>query len=432
MRDNLKDDCPDILRLYGRSIEALEYRNPGTVFTSGRSMRDLKAAQNLRDVSVHHLIRKPGKPFAEQIAAFDRNFSKEDYIPHYEEVSKYRSLIRKATVEELKHHEVILCTTGVATSPKLLMGTNIYQLIIDEAGMCQEPQCMAPIIANSPKQVVLIGDHKQLQPIIKCRAAAKLGMIKSLFERYAEDLKHSNDERNVRFTFLNTQYRMHKQLCEFPSDEFYDKELETAQSVLDREEKLPFLRLWPDSNVPHVFCHVEGKEEVTTVSTEEGNEKSRSNPNEVKQVVKIFKHMVEVEKVCVKDINIISQYNAQCHALKQMLREEKYENVTVNTVVASQGGEWEYVIFSTVRSLPVYEIESTPSFGWCAQNLGFIIDRHQINVALTRAKRGLIIVGNKNLLMCDGVWKKLVKKYEDLNCVVSVLDFPTRSLPIPK
>ncbi|KAK3577500.1 hypothetical protein CHS0354_026454 [Potamilus streckersoni] len=431
MRDNLKNDFPDIVRLYGRSIEALEYPIPGAVFTSSRSMRDLKAAQNLRAISIHHLIRKTDRPFAEEIAEFDRKFSNKDYIPHYEEVSKYRSLIRKATVEELQQHEIILCTTGVATSPKLLMGTNIYQLIIDEAGMCQEPQCMASIIANQPKQVVLIGDHKQLRPIIKCREAAKLGMNKSLFERYAEDLKLTNDERNVQFTFLNTQYRMHPRLCEFPSNEFYDKELETAVSVLEREDILPSLTLWPVSNVPHVFCHVEGREEMLTVSTEKGNEKSRSNNEEVKQVVKIFKHLVEVEKIDVKDVNVISQYNAQCHALRQEFIKKKYENFTVNTVVASQGGEWDYVIFSTVRSLPVHEIESTPSLGWCAEKLGFILDRHQINVALTRAKRGLIIVGNKNLLMCDRVWKKLVQQYEVFNCVVSSVDFPTRSLPTP-
>ncbi|KAK3577501.1 hypothetical protein CHS0354_026455 [Potamilus streckersoni] len=426
----LGDKCPRIARLYGRSIEALEYPIPGADFISKRSMRYLRADDNLHDISVHHLIRQSGKPFAEQIQEFDRSFSRPNYIPCFEEVSNYTKLINKATIEELKHHEVIMCTTGVATSPKLLHGTNIYQLIIDEAGMCPEPQCMATIIANIAKQVILIGDHKQLRPIIKCKSAANLGMSKSLFERYAEDLKSTNYRQNVKYSFLNIQYRMHPELCEFPSRKFYSGNLQTAPQVFTRENENPPLTLWPVPQKPHVLCHVDGSEEIQTVSSEEGNEMSRSNPEEVKQVVRIFKYMVDVEMVDVKDINVISQYNAQCHALRQALADEHYQNCNVNTVVSSQGREWDYVIFSTVRSLSDHQMEPSPTWGWLTQKLGFITDHHQINVALTRAKRGLIIVGNKTLLMCDEMWRSLVKQYEASRCVVTSREFPPRSADI--
>ncbi|KAK3577503.1 hypothetical protein CHS0354_026457 [Potamilus streckersoni] len=424
------EECPKIVRLYGRSIEALDYPIPGAEFTSKRSMRYLKSDENLHDITVHHLIRKIGKPFAEQIREFDRRFRNENYIPHFEEVSKYMSLISKATVEELQQYEVIMCTTGVATSPKLLKGTNIYQLIIDEAGMCTEPHCMAPIIANNVKQVILIGDHKQLRPIIKCKSAATLGMSKSLFERYAEDLKDTNYRKNVKYSFLNMQYRMHPNLCQFPSNKFYNGELQTSPEVFKREKENAPLKFWPVPQKPIILCHVEGSEEILTVSTEEGNEKSRSNLEEFKQVVKIFKYMVEVEMVEVRDINVISQYNAQCHALRKALDKENYKDFNVNTVVASQGGEWDYVIFSTVRSLSVHQIEPFPTLGWCTKNLGFITDHHQINVALTRARRGLIIVGNKTLLMCDEVWRSLVKQYEASRCVVTSWEFPPGSSDI--
>ncbi|KAL3868678.1 hypothetical protein ACJMK2_041456 [Sinanodonta woodiana] len=369
----LKDKCPKIVRLYGHSIEAKDYPIPGSNFTTKRSMRSLKADETLHDISVHHLIRKTGKPFAEQIREFDCRFIDENYIPNFEELSNYMSLISRATVEELQHYEVIMCTTGVATSPKLVKGTNICQLIIDEAGMCPEPQCMAPIIANNVKQVILIGDHKQLRPIIKCKSAATLGMNKSLFERYAEDMKSTNYSKNVKYSFLNMQCRMHPELCQFPSKTFYNGELQTSPEVFEREKANNPLKLWPAPQKPHVFCHVEGSEEILTVSTEEGNEKSRSNPEEVKQVV--------------------------C-------------------------GEWDYVIFSTVRSLSVHQIEQSPTLGWCTMNLGFITDHHQINVALTRARRGLIIVGNKKLLMCDEVWRSLVKQYDASRCVVKSTRFP--------
>ena len=81
---------------------------------------------------------------------------------------------------------------------------HLFQIIIDEAGMCQEPHCLVPIIATKAKQVVLIGDHKQLRPIIISKEAAELGLETSLFERYGNN--HSST--NMAFVMLNTQYRM--------------------------------------------------------------------------------------------------------------------------------------------------------------------------------------------------------------------------------
>ena len=111
----------------------------------------------------------------------------------------YKKVVSKAGQEELQKYDVIFCTTAVATNSKFLKATKgkVFQLIIDEAGMCTEPQTIAPIIATEAKQVVLIGDHKQLQPIIICPEAVKLGLSKSLFERYANNA-----------VFLDTQYRM--------------------------------------------------------------------------------------------------------------------------------------------------------------------------------------------------------------------------------
>ena len=80
-------------------------------------------------------------------------------------------------------------------------GLYISQVIVDEAGMCPEPQCLVPIIATKADQVVLIGDHKQLRPIIMCKEAAELGLDRSLFERYVS-------RENDMFTMLVQQYRM--------------------------------------------------------------------------------------------------------------------------------------------------------------------------------------------------------------------------------
>ena len=122
-----------------------------------------------------------------------------------EDIKKYNALIKKATLEEIEQLTVIFCTTSVASNPKLLSGISghVFQLIIDEAAMCTEPESIVPIIATKAKQVVLIGDHKQLRPVVSCTAAENSGLSISLFERYAERRKG-----NVKLTLLQLQYRM--------------------------------------------------------------------------------------------------------------------------------------------------------------------------------------------------------------------------------
>ncbi|XP_062574961.1 helicase with zinc finger domain 2-like isoform X5 [Saccostrea cucullata] len=415
MLKKLGEQSPKIVRMYGSSLENIVFPLPGRDYTSKTSCRDNRPDPQLEDVSLHHLIRMQGKPSAEELRNYDNMFRNNPSFSDHGEIQNYKKLLSKACQEELKHYDVIFCTTAVATNARFLKAThgNVYQMIIDEAGMCTEPETLAPIIATKAEQVVLIGDHKQLQPVVLCSEAASLGLEKSLFERYAD-----------RAVFLNCQYRMHPRICDFPSNKFYKGNLETMPSVAWKVDEP--LSLWRVPNVPQMFCHVEGEEESLSVTTEEGNQQSKSNKAEVKEVVRIFSELVHREKVKQKQINIVSQYNAQCFAIKEALKKENIINFNVNTVVASQGGEWDYVIFSTVRSLPDYRIEPNPTLGWCKQNLGFITDQHQINVALTRARKGFIIIGNKNLMKCDNVWRDLLIHYGRQGCVVDAESVKSR------
>lgn len=218
----------------------------------------------------------------------------------------------------------------------------------------------------------------------------------------------------------------------FPINDFYDGKL-TTQKSRSWEDKSPF-NFWKicqgkaadpqRRHIPHLFCHIEGEEESLLVSTEDGNEQSKSNMAEVEHMVKIYRYLTVIEGVKPRNINVISQYNAQCNKLRQAFKERKIDNVLVNTVFSSQGGEWDYVLFSTVRSLPKMLIEPQPSIGWCKQNLGFIMDENQINVALTRARKGLIIIGNQDLLRCNKVWKELLDYYRRCHSVVNAGSFP--------
>lgn len=219
---------------------------------------------------------------------------------------------------------------------------------------------------------------------------------------------------------------MHPGLCEFPSNKFYEGKLRTADSP-KWMTKTP-LGLWTNPKYPYVFCHTEGEEEYLAYTTEEGNEMSRYNSKEVEQVVSIFSHLVKTEKIKWENINVMSQYNAQCHQIRLALKKHKFDFVNVNTVVASQGGEWDYVIFSLVRSLPEYRIEPEPTLGWCKENLGFITDDHQINVALTRARKGLFVIGNRNLMACEKAFlEEMLEHFKKNNCIVEASNFLPKS-----
>ena len=200
----LGNNCPKIVRVYSEVLENHIFPIPRDSMQGG-SMKgrryELIDKDENKDIALHHIIRQKGKKFAEKIKAFDRRFEDCRDTPEEitdEEVEIYQKLITDAAVHELKSFDVILCTCAASASPRMVKGANIRQLIIDECGMCMEPECFVPLVCfKGIKQVVLIGDHKQLQPIVCNSIARDLGLQKSLFERY-----------HKRAFMLNEQYRM--------------------------------------------------------------------------------------------------------------------------------------------------------------------------------------------------------------------------------
>ena len=199
IRKNIPKLSPNMVRMYGSSLENTIFPMPNRDYINQSSCKDNRPDSELAEISLHNLIRQKDRPYAEEITVFDEKFKASPDEVSPEDIMNYKKVVSKAGQEELQKYDVIFCTTAVATNPKFLRATKgkVFQLIIDEAGMCTEPETLAPIIATEAEQVVLIGDHKQLQPIIICPEAAKLGLSKSLFERYANNA-----------VFLDTQYRM--------------------------------------------------------------------------------------------------------------------------------------------------------------------------------------------------------------------------------
>ncbi|NXO00991.1 HELZ2 Helicase, partial [Rhinopomastus cyanomelas] len=396
----LKDLKP--LRVYGEAIEAMEYPYPGSNrHVSRKALRDAKPKRELSKIILHHRIRQPPNPFYQEICNFDARVKRGEKITE-EETKRYKRMLSDARAYELFRHDVILCTCSAA-SANCLEQLNVKQIIIDECAMATEPETLIPLVSHQhAEKVVLLGDHKQLRPVVNNDFCKTLGMETSLFERYQNQAR-----------MLDMQYRMHKGICEFPSQEFYGMKLKTWPQ-LQRKASVFYYR--GNGCCPFIFGHMEGKEQSLVISTEEGNENSKANLEEVEQVVRLAKQLTLDGTIRPESIAVLSPYNAQVAEISKGLQREGIRGMTVCTIMKSQGSEWRYVILSTVRSCSHSEIDRRPTKSWQKKRLGFITDPNQVNVGITRAQEGLCIIGNGFLLECNPLWRRLLQHYRQHSC----------------
>jgi len=191
--------CPKIVRVYGQLQENSDFPVPRDLLLPNKQKP--KTDKRLQAVSLHFIIRQLDKPYSAKIRTFDQRFDDNRESPENvtdDELSEYYKLVNEASVEELKNYDIVLCTCSASSNKRIQRGTNVAQIIIDECAMCKEPEALIPMVTfGSAQQVVLIGDHKQLQPIVINKDAKVLGLEKSLFERYAD-----------KAIMLDLQYRM--------------------------------------------------------------------------------------------------------------------------------------------------------------------------------------------------------------------------------
>lgn len=383
------------LRVYSEQAEATEFPVPG-VSSRGpprKTPREGRPNQSLRTITLHHRIRQSSNPYAPSIKAFDTRLQRGEVFSE-EDLARYKKILGRAKKFELDRHSVILCTCSCAASASL-KNLDVRQILVDEAGMATEPETLIPLVNFShTEKVVLLGDHKQLRPVVKNEQLQSLGLDRSLFERYHRDAY-----------MLDTQYRMHEGICSFPSMEFYQKKLKTwpglrrPPSVLGHADK---------ESCPVIFGHVQGHEQSLLVSTDEGNENSKANLEEVAEVVRIAKQLTLDRTVNPKDIAILTPYNAQAAEISKGLVRQGVTGVAVCSITKSQGSEWRYVLVSTVRSCPESDLDQRPTKSWLKRFLGFVVDPNQVNVAITRAQEGLCLVGDHLLLRCCPLWRRLL------------------------
>lgn len=317
---------------------------------------------------------------------------------------------------------VIACTL-VGSAHHLLEGMKFGTLFIDEAAQALEAACWIPMKRAS--RVILAGDHCQLPPTVKSIAALRAGLGKTLMERIAE-----NKPEVV--TLLKIQYRMNDEIMRFSSDWFYGGKVESApqikyRSVLDYDHPIT----WIDTSNEENQITIEGEDAPedsasTSSSVSAANQNSDLNFKEqfvgesfgrinkaeaeltlltlAEYFTKIGKQRVLEERI---DVGIISPYRAQVQYLKKLIKKYEFFKpyrrlISVNTVDGFQGQERDVILISLVRSNDEGQI-------------GFLKDLRRMNVAMTRARMKLIILGNKNTMTKHPFYKKLWEYVEAIN-----------------
>ena len=306
---------------------------------------------------------------------------------------RYRSLKKNCERELLEAADVICCTCVGAGDPRLSR-FRFQSMLIDESMQATEPECMVPVVLGA-RQVVLVGDHCQLGPVVMCKKAARCGLSQSLFERLVV--------LGIRPLRLEVQYRMHPALSKFPSNFFYEGSLQNGVQAEERRMRNVDFP-WPQPEKPMFFYCCQGQEEIA------GSGTSYLNRTEASFMEKITTRFLKCG-VKPDQIGIITPYEGQRAYLVQYmqyngsLHSKLYQEVEVASVDAFQGREKDIIIMSCVRSNE-------------HQGIGFLNDPRRLNVALTRARYGLIVVGNPKVLSKQPLWNHLLTFYKENRVLV--------------
>jgi superfamily I DNA and/or RNA helicase len=301
--------------------------------------------------------------------------------------------IEEGVVERVLNSARIVCATSTGLDGEILNGRIFDWCIMDEASQSTEPAAWIPL--QYANRLVLAGDHFQLPPTVISTEAAKAGFDISLMERLLSTVGTKISRR------LNVQYRMHNDIMSFSSDVFYENSLQADESVRAALlADLPAVTFSPLTACPVDFIDTAG---ASYDEEQEPNGDSRFNPLEAELVVKKVNALIEAG-VSPNMIAVISPYSAQVRLLREMLGESEIE---IDSVDGFQGREKEAVIVSLVRSNREGEV-------------GFLADTRRMNVALTRARRKLIVIGDSATITSHGFYQRMVQYFESIGAYHSV------------
>ena len=371
-------------------------------------------------------------------------------------LKRLQKIEKDAALAVLREADVVVTTCIGAGSETLKSFTDsedfrFSTVLVDEAAQCVE-SAVLPTLVHGCDQLILVGDQNQLPPVVVSPVAADDGLGISLFARLVA--------AGMRPNLLEEQYRMHEKIAEFSSNRFYGGAIKNGVSSHHRIRPGGFN--WPTDNVPVAFlqCLPESVTTAlnydTTTTNSSGKENgifeleggagtSYSNDAEASSVIATIRSLLKDPSITLDDIGVISPYNGQVRVISERAVEEgwindinpspmsankllKLNNTNTNSNVNSnvngnregpigqlevrsvdgfQGREKEVIIITTVRSNP-------------KNNVGFLVDWRRLNVAITRAKRGLIVIGDSNTLKADNHWTEFInwcKDHDAIRCL---------------
>ncbi|CCU77717.1 hypothetical protein HSACCH_00109 [Halanaerobium saccharolyticum subsp. saccharolyticum DSM 6643] len=373
--EKLRDEVSDLIN------KQESYIYPGGKYRRGLSDQEIK---NYAEKDLEHHVRGISPEVIEEMA---------EWLELQEKIDKYFKEIERLenkAVRELLDEADIICTTNITAGSELLENIKFDLSVIDEATQATQPAALIPYLKAN--KTILIGDHKQLPPTVVNQEAAKNGLSISLFEKLIEIYPGEMS------SLLEIQYRMNREIMGFSSIYFYNNSLKAAESAA--EQKLSDLGLKIDeedcftakslkSEYPLVF--LDTKEMRANERSFEGSN-SYDNPVESEIVLDILDRAIK-SSLNEDDIAVIAAYKDQVDLINQ---HNKFKDVEIDTVDAFQGREKEMIIFSAVRSNDE-----------C--NIGFLRDLRRLNVALSRAKRKMIFIGDSSTISKNDAYDKLLK-----------------------
>ncbi|KAM3579924.1 hypothetical protein VKS41_007642 [Umbelopsis sp. WA50703] len=297
----------------------------------------------------------------------------------------YRVRERKVVGEIIQGSQVVLSTLN-GCGARNMFNHEFDVVVIDEATQALEAECW--IALRKGKKAILAGDHLQLPPTVKSqtrvstapKVSKKLTKATSLSVTLFDRLlaMHGTSIKKM----LKVQYRMHQSIMQFPSYELYEGELTADPSVAERLlSDLESVEEVDDTGVPVVFIDTAGAGILEAQDDEE--EESKLNEGEVEKVVEHVNHLIAAN-VLQEDIGVITPYTAQVSRLNRAMK-ERWPHIEIGTVDGFQGREKEAIIVSLVRSNDEHQV-------------GFLAEKRRLNVAMTRAKRHLCIIGDSETL----------------------------------
>lgn len=363
-------------KLSDAGLNVLRVGNPARVSDRLQSLTmDNKMAEHAANKEIKRLKKQAGE-FKDMAHKYKRNFGKAERDQRKALFDEARNIMKQVEkteqyiVDDLLAKADVITATLIGANHYLIREKKFHTVVIDEAGQALEPATWVPVI--KARKLILAGDHLQLPPTVKSNEAARNGLTHTLLEKLVTLYPQT-------VVMLNEQYRMNRLIMGYSAATFYDNELKAHASVenhtLNNDEH-------PLQFIDTAGC---GFEEKTS-----GN--AISNPEEASFLISYLKQLA-AEKQWGKDfpsVGIISPYRKQIDELKEMLQHSRelhpfMDRITINTIDSFQGQERDMILISMTRSNN-------------DNRIGFLSEIRRMNVAMTRARKKLVVIGDSATL----------------------------------